>query len=141
MPQLDANAVATRWANNLAASTQKITASVNALTTSPTSQAANAAQTWLARLNDPATVAKFQKNLNRVTLQQWQTAMTQKGIPRIGQGAQQAVQTKMLPFYTAWLPYEAQGQQQVKAMPKGTLQDRIARAVFMINWNHQWPGR
>jgi len=130
--------VANRWAANLANATQKITNSVNALTVSPTSLAANAAQTWLARLNDPATLTKFQNSLNRVTLNQWQTSMVQKGIPRISSGAQAAIQTKMIPFLTQWLPYEQAGQQQVKTMPKATLQDRINRAVFMINYNHQF---
>lgn len=140
MPQLDPAAVAQRWAQNLAAASQKITAGVNAVTQSPTQLAAQAAQTWLARLNDPRTLAKFQKNLNKVTLQQWQTAMTQKGIPRISQGAQQAL-PKFQTFMTAWLPYEAQGAAQVRAMPNLTLQDAIARATFMINYNANWPGQ
>ena len=130
--------VANRWAQGLANATQKMTASANALTQAPTAQAAAAVQTWIARLNDPKTQAKWQSKLQAVTLQQWQQAYTQKGIPRVSQGAQQAINTKMVPFFTKWLPYEAAGQQQVKQMPKTTLQDRIARAVFMINYNSQF---
>lgn len=130
--------VANRWATGLANATQKMSQSVAALTTSPTSQAAAAAQTWLARLNDPKTLAKFQAKLNAVTLSVWQQAYTQKGLPRIPTGAQAAIQTKMVPFFTKWLPYEAAGAQQVKTMPKATLQDRINRAVFMINYNSQF---
>lgn len=135
---LDPTAVANRWATGLANATQKMTQDVQALTVSPTSQAADAAQTWLARINDPKTLAKFQAKLRAVTLAAWQQAYIQKGIPRIATGAQQAIQTKMVPFFTKWLPYEAAGSQQVKAMPKATLQDRINRAVFMINYNSQF---
>ena len=95
-------------------------------------------QTWIARLNDPKTQAKWQAKLRAVTLGQWQTAYTQKGIPRVSQGAQVARDSKMVPFFSKWLPYEATGSQQVRQMPKGSLQDRIARAVFMINYNSQF---
>jgi len=130
--------VANRWAQGLANATTKMTQDAQALTISPTSQAAAAVQTWIARLNDPKVQAKWQAKLNAVTLQQWQQAYVQKGIPRVSQGAQQAIQTKMVPFFTKWLPYEAAGKAQVKQMPKATLQDRIARAVFMINYNSQF---
>lgn len=135
----DATAVANRWAQNLGASVTKITSGVNAVTTSPTSQAAAASQLWLSRLNDPATMAKWQRNLNKVTLSDWQTAMKQKGIPRISQGAQAAI-PKMVKFMTAWLPYEAAGQSQIKSMPDVTLEDRIARAAAMIRYNAAFPG-
>jgi hypothetical protein len=130
--------VADAWAQGLANATTKMTNSVANLTTSPTSQAAAAVQTWIARLNDPKTQQKWQAKLNAVTLSQWQAAYTQKGIQRVSQGAQVAKNQKMVPFFTKWLPYEAAGQQQVKNMPKATLQDRIARAVFMINYNSQF---
>lgn len=135
---LDPTVVANRWAAGLANATTKMSQSAAALTVSPTSQAAAAAQTWLARLNDPKTLTKYQAKLNAVTLSSWQQAFTQKGLPRIPTGAQAAITTKMVPFFTKWLPYEAAGAQQVKNMPKATLQDRIARAVFMINYNSQF---
>jgi len=130
--------VANRWAQGLANATQKMTQSATNLTVSPTQQAADAMQTWIARLNDPKTQAKWQAKLRAVTLGQWQTAYTQKGIPRVSQGAQVARDSKMVPFFSKWLPYEATGSQQVRQMPKATLQDRIARAVFMINYNSQF---
>ncbi len=135
--QQDATAVANRWAQNLAAATQKMAASVNSLTQSPTAAAAAAAQTWLARLNDPATLTKFQNSLNRVSLGDWQKAFIAKGIPRISQGAQQAI-PKMVAFMQQWLPYEAAGSATVRAMPKGTLEDRINRSAAMIRYNHNF---
>jgi hypothetical protein len=130
--------VANRWAQGLANATQKMTQSATNLTVAPTQQAADAMQTWIARLNDPKTQAKWQAKLRAVTLGQWQQAYTQKGIPRVSQGAQVARDSKMVPFFSKWLPYEATGSQQVRQMPKATLQDRIARAVFMINYNSQF---
>lgn len=139
MPMLDPATVAKKWAQNLGNSVQQIQASVNAVTTSPTQQAAAAVNVWQARMQDPQTAAKYVKGLQRVTLQQWQSAMNQKGVPRIASGAQQAV-GKMTTFLQAFLPYEAQGVAQVKNMPDVTLQDRINRATFMIQYLSQFPG-
>ena len=137
--QQDPTAVANRWAQNLGSAVTKITSGVNAVTSSPTAAAAAASQTWITALNQPGTITKYQNNLNKVTLQQWQASMLNKGIPRISQGAQAAI-GKMTRFMTAWLPYEAAGVTRIKAMPGGTLQDSIARSAAMITYNSQFPG-
>lgn len=138
MAMLDPASATTKWVNNLSNATSSITAGVNAVTVAPGAAAAAQVNTWLARIQQSA--QKWAKNVGGVTLQQWQQSMISVGIPRIAQGAQ-AKQSKYLDFATKFYPYLAQGQAQVKAMPKVTLQDGINRAVFMIKHNAQYAGR
>lgn len=132
--QQDPRAVADRWVSRLSGSTDRIRQGVQAVTTSPTQQAAAAVATWQARLAQPETAAKFQRNLQRITLADWQSAMINKGLPRIPTGAA-AARDKMTQFFTQFLPYEHNVAQQVHQMPKTTLEDRIQRAVAMIRGN------
>lgn len=138
MTRLDPTAGTAKWVNNLSNATSSITAGVNAVTQAPGQKAANAVQTWLARIQQSA--QKWARNVGGVTLQEWQQAMLNVGIPRIAQGAQ-AKQGKYLAFATKFYPYLAQGQAQVQAMPKVTLQDGINRAVAMIKHNAAYAGR
>ena len=132
--QRDPAAVAQRWVTNLGGSVEKIRQGVQAVTTSPTSAAAAAGQLWQQRVQDPATLAKFQRGLQRVSLSDWQQSMIQKGLPRIATGAANA-KDKFTAFLTQFLPFVANVANQVHAMPKATLEDRIARAVAQIRGN------
>lgn len=128
MGPLNPSTVADQWASNLGASTQKIQRGIQGVTANPAQAAAAAVGTWVARITDPATQAKFVASLNRVTLQDWQNAAIQKGLPRISSGAQ-AAKPKFTAFLQQFLPYVQNVQSQVKAMPNASLQDRIARMV------------
>jgi hypothetical protein len=134
---LDPQAATTKWVNNLSNATQAITAGVNAVTVAPGVTAAKAVNTWLARVQ--ASASKWQKNVGAVSLSDWQTAMTTKGIPRIATGAQ-AAQGKYQAFATSFFPYLQTGVNQVKAMPKNSLSDSIARATAMIQHNAAYAG-
>ncbi len=131
MPK-DPNTIATLWANRLQAAQAEITAGVQAVTEAPGAKAAAKADVWIARVT--ASRPKWIRNVSAVTLPQWQQAMIQKGIPRVGPGAQAAI-PKMTQFFTQFLPYVEQGAATVRAMPNATLQDGIARAVAMIQHN------
>lgn len=131
---LDPNNGAAKWNRNLKGATQSITDGVNAVTTAPTAKAAAQADKWLSRLNDAKTKDKFKSGLNRVTLQQWQTAMLQKGVQRVAAGAD-AGQSKYQSFASDFYPYLAQGQAKVAALPKLTLEDSINRMTTMIRHN------
>jgi hypothetical protein len=137
MANLDPTKATAKWVANLSNSTTSITAGVNDVTVAPGVAAAAAVQTWLARVQ--ASANKWAANTKAVSLQEWQAAMLNIGIPRIASGAQ-AKQGKYLAFASKFYPYLAQGQAQVKAMPKVTLQDGINRAVKMIQWNAQYQG-
>ena len=115
------------WASRMAASTQKITDGINAVTESPTAKAAQNLDKYLANTAAAVASGKMAKNLNAVSLGDWKTRTLAK-VSRIGQGAQ-AGKDKMIKHLQAWLPFVAQVRQQVRQMPSTTAQDRIARMV------------
>lgn len=131
----DPNAVANKWKNRLQQSTQEVQAGVQRVTVAPGQKAAAASATWLARLQ--ASQPKWARNVAAVSLQDWQRAMIEKGVPRIAQGAEQSV-GKVERFMQDFLPHVERGRQMVQAMPKVSLQDGINRAVAMINHNAQF---
>lgn len=122
----NAQAVAQAWANNLSASTQKITQGVQAVTVSPTQQAAQQASAYLSGVQQAVSSNKWQNALMGVSLSQWQQATVTKGVPRIATGAQAAV-PKMTAFMQQLLPYVNQLQQSLQATPRGSLEQNIAR--------------
>lgn len=130
MPNLDPATVAQKWANNLGASTQTIKNGVQAVTTSPTQLAAAAVGKWQAAVATQKAATDYVNALNKVSLAQWQQAMLNKGLNRIGPGAQASI-PKFTTFLQSFLPFEANIAQQVRSMPSTTLQDRIARMVAM----------
>lgn len=138
MARLDPTSATAKWVTNLSNATQHITDGVNAVQTAPGQAAARQVQTWLARIQ--ASAQKWATNTAAVSLQDWQQAMINTGIPRIAQGAQ-AKQGKYQAFAQKFFPYLQTGVAQVKAMPKVTLQDGINRAVAMINHNAKFSNK
>jgi hypothetical protein len=134
---LDPTSGTAKWVRNLSNATQSITDGVNAVTQAPGPKAAAQVNVWLARIQQSA--QKWAAKVGAVSLSDWQQAMI-LGIPKIAQGASNK-QAKYLAFATKFYPHLAQGVNQVKSMPKGTLADAVARASFMINWNAQYAGR
>ncbi|SRR6266702_784871 len=132
MARLSPEAAATKWANNLGASTSGIEAQVRAVTEAPGVAAARQKALWLQRVTSSAD--KWARRVSAVSLSDWQNAMIQKGIPRIAAGASQA-QPKMAAFMADFLPYVDQGVARIRSMPKGGVEQGIARASEMIRHN------
>ncbi|HEY1198741.1 MAG TPA: hypothetical protein VGG32_08465 [Thermoplasmata archaeon] len=137
MANLDPTSGTAKWVRNIGNATQSITDGVNAVTQAPGPKAAAQINVWLARIQQSA--QKWAANVGGVSLASWQAAMI-AGIPKIAAGAN-AKQGKYLAFATKFYPHLAQGINQVKSMPKGTLADAVSRATFMINWNASYAGR
>lgn len=131
MPK-DATAVAATWANRLSASEAEIRAGVSRVTQAPGERAAAQVDAYIAGVQRAR--AKWQRNVSAVSLSQWQSAMINKGIPRISSGAA-AAQPKVAAFMQQFLPYVESGAATVRAMPKGTVEQGIARAAAMIRHN------
>lgn len=131
----DPAAVANKWATRLSGATQAITDGVNAVTQAPGAKAAAQADVWLAKLQ--ASRDKWVRNVSAVSLSQWQTAMTTKGVQRIAGGAQAAI-PKMTQFMQQWLPYEQQGVAALASTPRGTIDQNIQRAITMMRYNSQF---
>lgn len=132
MARLSPQAAAQKWANNLGNSTSEIAAGIDRVTVSPTSQAAAKKDKMKQRLIAAIDSGKWEAGLRRVSLEDWKAAAKDKGVQRIGQGAQSAV-NKQADFYSKLFPFQDTLQSKVKSMPDVTKQDSINRAVAWIS--------
>lgn len=115
-----------RWQAGMNNSADRMRTGVQAVTQAP-GERAHAAKDkmrakWLASVDG----GDWGMAMLDVTLQQWQQAMIQKGIPRIADGVRGA-QGRVTNFATQLLAYEQQLQATVRAMPKITAADSKAR--------------
>ena len=133
----DPNMVADKWATNLTNSTQSITNGVNAVTTAPGQKAAQAVDLWAQRV--AASRNKWATNVGKVTLEEWKSKMINVGIPRVASGAT-ANKPKVANFLTKFLPFQEQVTNQVRAMPKGTIEQSIARMTAQVRGTAQYQG-
>lgn len=140
MTTLSPQALAQKWARNIGAATESIKAGVNAVTVSPTEKAARAQDQYLLGVQRAVSDGKYAAGLRRVTLADWQQAMLNKGIPRVASGAM-AAQPKMESFLSEFLPHVQAGQRMLESMPRGDIQQNIARAVAMIEHNAKFRRR
>lgn len=132
----DPQAAAQRWAQNLGGATAKITEGVQAVQVAPGQLAARQQAVWAQ--NTMAAQGKWARNTASISLSEWQTAMIDKGVQRIGSGAM-AAQPKMAAFLQAFLPHVDAGVRQLPA--RGNLDANIARMVSMVRHNAQFGQR
>lgn len=127
----DPTQVADKWRRNLSASGQDIINGVNAVTTNPAQKAI--AQKQKALLNYQAAMnnGKWERGLQRVTLESWKSDMINKGVQRIAQGATSG-QPKMQEFMTKLLPYQDSLRSKLSTLPKQTIDDSIERMRVWI---------
>ncbi len=116
--------IAAQWASRLGQSSQRITDGVQSVTVAPGQAAARQKAVWAQ--NTQAAQDKWAARTASVSLSDWQTAMTTKGVQRIGQGAQ-AAQPKFAAFMGQLIPHIAT----VKGTlpPRGGLDANIQRMV------------
>lgn len=127
------DAAAQAWAQRLAASTQKITDGINAVTVAPGQAAARQADVWVQ--NTTASRDKWRTNVAGVSLQEWQQAAIGKGVQRIGPGAQAAV-GKFASFMGQLLPHIERVRGSLPA--RGTFDQNLARMVQFSQGMHQF---
>lgn len=128
---LNAAAVAQKWSNRMASAGEAMKQGVQGVTIAPTQQAAAAKDRWMAGLQRAASEGRYEAGLNSVTLQDWQRAMTEKGVTNMQTGARTAT-PKVQKFLTEFLPFAAQVSEEVAAMPKGTIEDSVNRSAAAI---------
>lgn len=132
---LTAQQVSQKWLTNFGNAAQAMTDGVNSVQTAPGQAAAAQAALWLQRIQ--ASQQKWANRVAAVSLQDWKTSMINLGIPRAQQGAQQK-QTRYTAFITEYLGFLSGAVAQVRAMPKGSLAQSIARSNAMITASYQW---
>lgn len=132
MARVTPEAAAQKWSTRLQNATPDITAGVNRVTEAPGVAAARQKQLWVSRVTQSAD--KWARRVSAVSLPDWQRSMIDKGVPRIAGGATAAV-PKVTAFMQEFLPWVDQGVQQIANMPKGGVEQGIARAAAMIRHN------
>jgi hypothetical protein len=115
---------ASKWGQRLAASGEQVRAGIRRVTRSPGEAAAASAELWHRRVT--ASTDKFRRKVGAVTLQDWQGAMESTGVSRMVEGAT-AKQGKYQSFADKFYPVAQQVSDRVKAMPKGDLEQSLAR--------------
>ncbi len=132
------DAIVARWQNNMSAAGPTITAGVNALKTAPGQSAAAHKSDWIAAMTSKAVQDRWATQVAAVTLQEWQQAMINKGIPNIANGVA-AAKGKMTSFIDWLVKTENSILPTIDAMPSLTLQQRIARATAWMTAMNKNP--
>ena len=127
--------MAQKWVDRLGAATANIREGVMAVTEAPGAKAAERKQAYIDGVMRSAD--KWAENTAAVSLQAWQQAMIKKGIPIIATRAADA-KDKFTRFMTAWMGFQQMLQQELRGMPRGTLDQNIARAVHVMRSAKAW---
>lgn len=131
MSNATADQVAAKWKRNLVASIPTIKEGVESVTTSPMEQAARQKSAYVAGVQRAADSGAWEAGLRSVSLQDWKDAMLKKGTQRIAAGVEGA-SAKVTAFMQQLLPFTRQVSKEIDGMPKGTLEDGIARSTAAI---------
>ncbi len=137
MAKVTPEEAAGKWSRNLGASTTDIQRGLERVSEAPGAKAARQKSLWVQRVQ--ASQDKWARNV-QVPLEEWRAAAISKGLPRIASGAT-AAEPKMAAFMREFLPHLDAGKARLDSMPKGSLQDSINRAAFMIQHNASFRKR
>lgn len=132
MATRDPSFVTDKWASNLGGATESIRQGVLSVTQHPGEAAARNEEGYVQGVIRSR--SKWAANVRRGSLGDWQNATIEKGLPRVASGAQSA-KPKMEQFMREFLPHVERVAQQVRAMPKGGIDNGIARATAQIRGN------
>lgn len=141
MRRISSAQIAQKWADKTAGATDQLKAGVMAVTTAPSQAAIAQAQVWIDKLNEAFRNNVWQEALNRVTLNDWQQAMINKGIPVIADRVRKAIgkyQT-FIESYMNW--FRNNVQPQLDGSPRGSLETNIARATLVIRASASMRGQ
>lgn len=120
-----------KHARRLKASVTDIQRGVERITVSPTEQAAKKKDKMRQNINEAIDNGRWERNLRKVSLEEWRQKMVSKGLPRISTGIDGAAD-KMRDFASQLLPHIDAGRQIVGQMPDLTLDDSLARVTTYI---------
>lgn len=119
------------WVAGLSSKTAKMQAGAQAVTVAPGQAAARNAQAYIQGVQ--ANLQKWQTNVARVSLGEWQQAYVAKGVPRIATGAQ-ASQAKFAAFMGQLLPFVERGRSSLPQ--RGTFEQNVQRATQWMSYMH-----
>ena len=123
-----------RWLNNLSAAGETIRQGVEAVSVSPTQQAAESADRFIQGVQESVASGKWQDCLRAVSLSDWKNAFVSK-LSRIPTGARSA-EPKMVSFFQDFLPFV---EREVSALPpRGSFEQNKARMLQMVDALHNY---
>lgn len=131
MAKLTPQQAADKLAKNLKASTQYIQQGVQNVTVAPGKSAAQKQDKMRNNILAAIDSGKWAQRVSSVSLNDWQTQMVNKGIPRIAAGID-AANGKVTDFFTQLLPYQDSLKSQIASMPDLTLEDNISRMTTFV---------
>lgn len=138
MPKVSASEGADKWGRRTKQATADVTAGVNRVTVAPTQQAAAKIDKMRSKFNEAVDSGKVERGLQRVSLQDWKTSMTQIGVGRIASGVDNKGISKMGEFAAEFYPHLERVEAEIAAMPDTTLEDNVQRAVHNIRRNAEF---
>lgn len=127
---------AEKWSRRLRGATEDIRNGVNNVTTAPGELAAVQQDALLANFAESVNSGLWASRVRGVSLQDWKQAAITKGIPRIAQGVEAAT-PKMERIAAELLPAVDAAAAAANALPKGTLEDSIARMTTFVREMHR----
>ncbi|MBU2685575.1 MAG: hypothetical protein KKF27_20230 [Gammaproteobacteria bacterium] len=131
MPKVTPEQGADKLISRAKAATSTLADQIRKVTVSPTQTAADNIDKMRANFNAAIDSGKVERGLRRVSLQDWQKAMIERGIPRIASGLD-ASRGKIVEFNRQFYPFLERVQAEVAAMPNLTLDDNINRMVHNV---------
>lgn len=113
------------------AATQDMVSGVNGVEVAPSKQAVAKKQKAINNWNDAMQSGKWERNLGRVTLEEWKKSMVEKGVARVAAGVD-ASKDKLVAFYGELIPFQADLSKKIESLPDLTVEDSIQRASTWI---------
>lgn len=140
MPTLSAAELAAKWKRNLAASIPSYKAGVEAVTVAPTEKAAQAVDRYAAGCMRAAEDGSFVDGCRAVSLDDWKRRALGAGAERIAKGASDG-ESRVVEFMSQLMPHAQRVKEAIAAMPKGSIEDSIARNAQAIRMMAQFKFR
>jgi hypothetical protein len=131
MAKLTPEEFADKQANRLKSAVEDIRRGVERIKDNPMQKAAKKKDKYLQSIQHAVTSGKWERSLNAVPLDDWKTALMNKGINRLPQGIDEA-HAKMVEFAKKLNDFQDKLAQQVNAMPDNTPEDRINKMVAWV---------
>ncbi len=128
-----------KWGRRLNSAGTDITNGVNRVKEAPGVKAAAAQELMLAKLIESIQSGQWARAVSGVSLSDWKESMIKKALPRIAQGVT-AAQGKKGAIIEALLKAVDNAAAEANALPKGSIEDSIARAAtFMRSMSENAP--
>ena len=140
MARLTPEEYASKQARNLKNSLPDIRSGIERVSTAPGASAAAAQSRMKDNLIRSIDDGRWAAKVRGVSLEEWKTAALTKGVDRIAQGIDQA-HDKQVQMAGRLLAAVDSSAQKANAMPKGTIQDSIARMTTFVEDMHKFKGK